>query len=378
MNGLRGGPCLLAFVSFCVCAGAAANVAAGTRLFTVTPCRLLDTRVGSPLLANNALTVSLASSCGVPSNAASIAANVTIVGPSGPGALVVHPTGSGTPLASTLNFSVGATRANNAHIVLGSGGAADFILAASSGATAHLLVDVVGYYANPQTEFAIGGAVVRQRFFNTGPDSGTLTSSAVSTTTGSLFLSSIARGIWANAPVAPSDNQGNSYSILGTPHAYAGYPTSQSAVYHKVNGAGSASHTFSVAWGLGGNGPGGGGDEVTVSAVEVRGATRVNATTFVERTAAATLSGLPTSTNGPGIFVSFCWGTGPVGTTHDFRPGAGWTRIDSASATGDPSASGYVQVAVAYKIVTAATTETVSWRNVNIDEGAHIYTLALQ
>jgi len=75
---------------------------------------------------------------------------------------------------------------------------------------------------------------------------------------------------------------------------------------------------------------------------------------------------------------SFCWGNGNVGFTHDFRPGAGWTRIDAATAVGDPSQSGYVQVAVAYRVVTAATTDTVSWSNINTNEGAQIYTIALQ
>jgi hypothetical protein len=377
MRGFRGGPGLLALISVCAwSAPATVAVAASTKLFTVTPCRVLDTRTGSPLLANNARTVLVAGTCGIPSVAVAVVANVTVVGPSAAGALIVYPKGTGVPGTSTLNFSPGATRANNAHVPLSSDGYVNFLLAAAGGATTHLLVDVVGYYGD--TPFAIGGATVMQHNNDTGTDTGTLTSSAVSTTTGSLILSSIARGIWANAPTPPTDNQSNTYSILGTTHTYVGYPGSQSAVYDKVNATGNPSHTFSVTWGLGGRGSGGGGDEVTVSAVEVRGATLVNATTFVERAAAATISGLPTSTSGPGILVSFCWGSGPVGTTHDFRPGTGWTRIDSATAIGDPSPLGSIQVAVAYRIVTGPTTDTVTWRNVNVNEGAQIYTIALQ
>ena len=314
--------------------------------------------------------------CGIPSSAASVVANLTIVGPSAAGALVVYPTGSSTPGTSTLNFRVGATRANNAQVLLSPGGSADFLLAAAGGASANLLVDVVGYFSNNPSAFDIGAATVSQHFNNTGPATGTLTTKAVSTTTGSLLLASIARGAWANSPSAPSDNQSNAYSILGTTHGYAGYPGAQSAVFHKVNAVGSAAHTFSMTWGAAGGG--GGGDEVTIAAIEVKGATSVNATTFVERAAAATLAGLPTSTTGPGILVSFCWGTGPVRTLHDFRPGSGWTRIDSATAVGDPSPSGYIQVAVAYKVVSGATTETVAWSNAATSEGAQIYTIALQ
>jgi hypothetical protein len=316
--------------------------------------------------------------CGIPASAASVVANLTIVGPSAAGALVVYPAGSSVPSTSTLNFRAGATRANNAQVLLGPGGSADFLLAAASGASANLLVDVVGYFSNNPTVFDIGGATVSQHLNNTGPATGTLTTKAISTTTGSLFLSSIARGVWANAPSAPTDNQANAYSILGTTHGYSGFPGSQSAVYHKVTGTGSAAHTFSMAWGAAGGGPGAGGDEVTIAAIEVRGATSVNATTFVERAAAATLSGLPTATTGPGVLVSFCWGTGSVGSLHDFRPGSGWTRIDSATAAGDPSPSGYIQVAVAYRVVTVATTDTVTWSNAATSEGAQIYTIALQ
>jgi hypothetical protein len=354
----------------------ALSAAAAARFFTVTPCRALDTRATTPLLANAARSVPLAGVCGVPPSAATVAANVTIVAPSGAGSLVVFPAGGANPGTSTLNFRAGATRANNAHLVLGQGGAASFLLAGPAGGTAQLLVDVLGYYQGDATSFSIGGAAVVQRFNNAGPANGTLTTSSTATATGSLLLCSIARGAWANAPSGPSDNRSNSYSILGTTHTYAAYPQSQTGVYRAVNLSGSPSHTFSAAWGAAGGG--GGGDEVTISAVEVRGATSVTATTHVERTAAPTLQGLPTSIAGPGVFVSFCWGNGPVGITHDFRPGAGWTRINAASAIADPNQSGYIQVAVAYRIATAAGTETVTWSNVNTNEGAQIYTIALR
>jgi hypothetical protein len=367
-----------AMVGLALAGGAVGLLDAGTALSTVTPCRVLDTRTGSPLAANQPRQIAVTGACGIPSYAVSVVANVTVVGPSAPGALVVYPAGTSVPATSALNFAAGATRANNAQVSLSPGGSANFLLAAQNGALGHLLVDVVGFFGTSPFPFAIGGATVRQHNNLAAPDTGTLTSSPVATTTGSLFLCSIARGIWANAPFPCSDNQGNAYSIVGTTHAYAGFPGAQSAVYQKVNGTGSPTHTFSVAWGVGGGGRGGGGDEVTVSAVEVKGATSVTATTFVERTSAATISGLPTSTSGPGVLVSFCWGNGPVGITHDFRPGAGWTRMDAATATGDPSRNGYIQVAVAYRIVSGPTTDTVTWSNVNAKEGGQIYTLALQ
>jgi len=377
MRGIRGRPGRVGLIGVLVSALATSGSPA-TRLFTVPPCRVLDTRGASPLLANTSRTVPVTGGCAVPSSAASVVANLTIVGPSAAGALVIYPAGSSVPGTSTLNFRAGATRANNAQVLLSSGGSAEFLLAAANGSSANLLVDVVGYFSTNASAFDIGGATVSQHLNNTGPATGTLTTKAVSTATGSLLLCSIARGVWANAPSTPSDNQANAYSLLGTTHRYADYPGAQSALYHKVNATGSAAHTFSMVWGAAAGGPGAGGDEVTIAAIEVKGATSVNATTFVERAAAPTLSGLPTSTTGPGLFVSFCWGTGPVRRTHDFRPGPGWTRIDSATAAGDPSPNGYIQVAVAYRIVTGATTDTVAWSNAATSEGAQIYTIALQ
>ena len=84
--------------------------------FSLTPCRLLDTRLAGqgPVLASGASRiVTVAGTCGVPATARAIAANVTAVASTGAGNLKLY-RGDGTPpTASALNFGAGRTRANN-------------------------------------------------------------------------------------------------------------------------------------------------------------------------------------------------------------------------------------------------------------------------
>src|SRR5204863_118296 len=60
--------------------------------------------------------------CHVPAGAKAVMLNVTAVGPTDLGDLRVYPAGQPEPLASTINFRAGATRANNAAIRLGTAG----------------------------------------------------------------------------------------------------------------------------------------------------------------------------------------------------------------------------------------------------------------
>jgi hypothetical protein len=126
----------------------ALTVRAGTAtdLFTITPCRVLDTRAGWPLFTNLSRVVQVTGLCGIPANARAIVANVTAVEPSGAGHLVLYasnlPT---TPVTSTVNFNAGQARANFALIALPTDGSGT-LLALSPVATTHLLIDVSGYF----------------------------------------------------------------------------------------------------------------------------------------------------------------------------------------------------------------------------------------
>jgi len=122
--------------------------------YTLTPCRVVDTRgpvgtYGGPSLAGGAppRTFPLAGQCGVPPDAVAVAANVTIVVPTGPGDLQVLPAGiSATP--ATIDFRAGQVRANNATLGL-TGDPLGAVAARADlppGAKVDVLVDVSGYY----------------------------------------------------------------------------------------------------------------------------------------------------------------------------------------------------------------------------------------
>jgi glucose/arabinose dehydrogenase len=113
--------------------------------FTLAPCRVLDTRGGSALASGVPRTLAVAGTCGIPAGAQAIAANLTIVGPTAAGFLTLYPTGGLAPLASSLNFSAGQTRTNNALLLL-AGGEVDAKINLAGSGQADLLLDVVGYF----------------------------------------------------------------------------------------------------------------------------------------------------------------------------------------------------------------------------------------
>ena len=132
------------------------EVAAGTapsasRFSPLSPCRLLDTRnaagaFGGPALAaGETRPFNLAQgACGVPADATAVAINVTVTSPTSAGALTLFP-GSGTaPVATTISFPAGRTRANNALMGL-SGGVLSITDRQESGSV-HVILDVSGFF----------------------------------------------------------------------------------------------------------------------------------------------------------------------------------------------------------------------------------------
>lgn len=117
--------------------------------YTVTPCRVLDTRETGPVLSAGVprtFTVASAGPCLIPSGAKSISANVTVTQPSAGGHLTVYPGGTPVPATSTINFRAGQTRANNAIVPLGANGTVSAVSGQPSGATVHFILDVNGYF----------------------------------------------------------------------------------------------------------------------------------------------------------------------------------------------------------------------------------------
>jgi streptogramin lyase len=120
--------------------------------YTLTPCRVIDTRdsagpYGGPaLLSESTRVFALPGQCGIPSSATAVAVNIAVTQPTtGPGFLTLYPAGQPRPLASSINFRAGQTRANNAVLALSGSGALSVYCFQGVGST-HLILDVTGYF----------------------------------------------------------------------------------------------------------------------------------------------------------------------------------------------------------------------------------------
>lgn len=116
------------------------------------PCRLVDTRgpagaTGGPALAAGVTRAfPAAGACGVPPEATAVAANITVIVPGRTGHVSVFPWGTAYPGTATVNFNAGKSRANNAIVGLGVGGKLAVGAAMPAGGTAHLVLDLFGYF----------------------------------------------------------------------------------------------------------------------------------------------------------------------------------------------------------------------------------------
>jgi len=128
------------------------NAPTPKQFYTITPCRLLDTRQSTALVSGTRLNFAAAGisafACGIPIGAKALSVNVTVVSPSGDGFVTLVPGNYPIPLASTINFGNGQTRTNNAVLPLSSDGTGT--LAAQALVTGkgnlQLVVDVNGYF----------------------------------------------------------------------------------------------------------------------------------------------------------------------------------------------------------------------------------------
>jgi hypothetical protein len=119
--------------------------------YTLTPCRLVDTRgpagpLGGPVLQPGATrTFVITNVCGVPPSAKALSVNLTVTQPSAPGYLRLLPGDQAIlPAVSSVNYDLGQTRANNAILRLafdGGGGLQVFSLN-----SVHFILDVNGYF----------------------------------------------------------------------------------------------------------------------------------------------------------------------------------------------------------------------------------------
>jgi len=119
--------------------------------YTLSPCRLLDTRQAYGPAGGPALPVSIprvfvaAGHCGIPANAKALAVNIAVLDPPGSGNVRLFPGDLDSTSTSTINFSMGYTRANNAIVPLAASGSGALSLL-SSVPNVHVVLDVTGYF----------------------------------------------------------------------------------------------------------------------------------------------------------------------------------------------------------------------------------------
>ena len=120
----------------------------------LTPARLLDTRAGQPtsdglfvgggaLGAASTTLLTVAGRGGVPADAAAVALNVTVTAPTGASFVTVFPAGLSLPTASNVNFVPGQTVPNMVIVRVGANGQVALF---NNAGTAHLVVDVLGWF----------------------------------------------------------------------------------------------------------------------------------------------------------------------------------------------------------------------------------------
>ncbi|UIJ34002.1 hypothetical protein [Allobranchiibius sp. GilTou73] len=133
--------------------GARPAVVAGpaptTRLTSVAPTRVIDTRTGlggpkGAVAAGSTTTVQVGGKGGVPtSGVAAVVLNITVAGPASSGYLIAYATGATRPGTSNITFAAGQAVANQSVTPVDASGRVSVYLSTST----QFFADVSGYYA---------------------------------------------------------------------------------------------------------------------------------------------------------------------------------------------------------------------------------------
>jgi hypothetical protein len=117
-------------------------VPGGLSLYTLPPCRILDTRPSGEFSGQRTVTITTGNNCSVSGAAKAYVLNATVVPPQPVGSLTLWENGAPQPLASTLNAGDGFTTSNMA-IVGTTNGSID----AFATQTTQLVLDISAYFA---------------------------------------------------------------------------------------------------------------------------------------------------------------------------------------------------------------------------------------
>jgi hypothetical protein len=122
----------------------------GLSFYPIAPVRVLDSSMSLGLsgtfTSGTARLFTIGGTAGVPTGAAGIAGNLTLLNPSSSGWALVSPEIVASPITSTLNVASGHSEANGFDVALGSGGHVALEWAGTTGSTANIALDVTGYW----------------------------------------------------------------------------------------------------------------------------------------------------------------------------------------------------------------------------------------
>jgi hypothetical protein len=218
--------------------------------YPVTPCRLVDTRLGigplgGPSLVGNAARTFpvLSGSCNLPATAQAYAMNFTAVPKGFLGFLTTWPAGQTQPLVSTLNAVTGTVTANSAIMPAGTGGDVSVFVTND----ADLVIDVNGYFAPPGTGGLSLYALTPCRVLDTRNSPGRAASAGtidVSVMLSGCGAPATAQSYVLNATVVPPGPfgfltlwpQGTTQPLVSTLNAIDGSVTSNLAIVPTTNG----------------------------------------------------------------------------------------------------------------------------------------------
>jgi hypothetical protein len=141
----------------------AARAVGPLQFYSVTPCRLVDTRdqpnglTSGPILSHGAIRNfpvygNNARPCGIPADGTvkAVTLNITVVGPTSLGHLTAFPYNTATPVVSTINYNAGEPALGNGAIVPVTNDASFQIsilpVLSGPGNTVHAIIDITGYF----------------------------------------------------------------------------------------------------------------------------------------------------------------------------------------------------------------------------------------
>ena len=121
---------------------------AGGRFYPLTPCRVLDTRLDTPMTDGAPRVVTFHGTCGIPTTARALATNFTATQSTLAGWVSAYPADVASTGTIVIPFGAGKTRASNTILKLSEDGTGKARLEATvpGSGTVHVIVDVSGYF----------------------------------------------------------------------------------------------------------------------------------------------------------------------------------------------------------------------------------------